>query len=177
MKKIETALDKVLIIEPDVFGDDRGFFLESYTKWKYENLGIDCEFVQDNHSRSVKGVIRGLHFQREPGQAKLVRCTKGRIFDVAVDIRALSPTFGEWIGVELSERNKLQLYIPVGFAHGFAALDDLNDVQYKCDSFYDPETEDQIAWNDPDIGIEWPVKEPIISERDKKCQSLKKYLE
>ena len=159
-------LEGLLIIEPDVYEDERGFFMESWNKRKYEEAGIDCEFVQDNHSSSVRGVIRGLHFQTHPGQAKLVRCTRGKIWDVAVDLREGSKTYKKWFGVELSEHNKKQFFIPVGFAHGFAALDEVNDVQYKCSSFYDPETESGIAWEDPEIGIDWPIEDPLISQRD-----------
>ncbi len=172
MKVHTTALEGILIIDPDVFGDDRGFFLETYNKKKYQEAGINCEFVQDNHSRSIKGVIRGLHYQRYPGQAKLVRCTKGRIFDVAVDIRKGSKTFGKWIGIELSEENKRQIFIPVGFAHGFATMEDLNDVMYKCSNPYDPKTESGIAWNDRTIGVEWPITDPIISNRDSNNPTL-----
>ena len=172
MKKIETDLEGVWIIEPDVFGDERGFFLESYSKRKYEELGIKCEFVQDNHSRSSKGVIRGLHYQSHPGQDKLIRCTRGRIFDVAVDIRKGSKTFGKWISVILSEQNKKQLFIPKGFAHGFATLDEDNEVLYKCSAHYDPETESGYMWNDPKINVKWPIKDPMISERDQNNPNL-----
>lgn len=175
MKVEETKLEGVLIIEPDVFGDSRGFFLETYQKERYEEHGIKCDFVQDNHSRSVKGTIRGLHFQVSPAQDKLVRVTRGRVFDVAVDIRKDSPTFGEWVGVDLSEENKKQLFVPIGFAHGFCALEDTNDFEYKCSSYYNPKTEIGIAWNDPDIGVEWPIENPILSERDKNNQSFQEY--
>ena len=176
MKAIKTELEGILIIEPDVYEDGRGFFLESYNKTKYEDIGLDHNFVQDNHSHSGKGVIRGLHFQTNPGQAKLIRCTRGRIFDVSVDIRKESKTYGMWFGIELSEENKRQIFIPIGFAHGFATLDEINDVEYKCSSLYNPETESGFAWNDPHIRIEWPIENPILSKRDKEYQDQMKYI-
>ncbi len=176
MKVIKTELEGVIIIEPDVFEDERGFFMESYSKKKYEVIGITSDFVQDNHSRSVKGVVRGLHYQSFPGQAKLVRCIKGKIWDVAVDIRKDSTTLGKFVGVELSEKNRKQLFVPADFAHGFASMGRVNDVFYKCGTYYDQKTEYGIAWNDPDISVKWPVKDPIVSDRDRKNMSFKEYL-
>lgn len=166
LKVTTTFLNGVLLIEPKIHRDPRGIFYESYVKEKYEKYGIWSEFVQDNHSISQKNVLRGLHYQVGIGQEKLVRVTRGEIFDVAVDIRKNSPTFRKWIGIYLSEKNHKQLYIPVGFAHGFCVLSDMAEVLYKCSSLYSPEDERGIMWNDPDIGIEWPVKNPILSERD-----------
>ena len=157
-----------MVIEPDVFGDERGFFLESYNKEKFAEKGIDVEFVQDNHSRSQRGVLRGLHFQKPPfAQDKLVRVTRGRVFDVAVDLRPDSPTFGQWEGVELSEENKKMFFIPQGFAHGFLALGEIVDFQYKVSNFYSKKSEGGVIWNDQDIGVKWPIKKGIVlSERD-----------
>jgi dTDP-4-dehydrorhamnose 3,5-epimerase len=162
------ALPDVLIIEPRVFRDDRGFFVETYHALRYRAAGIDVEFVQDNHSRSVRGTLRWLHWQTAPHpQAKLVRVLEGEILDVAVDIRPGSPTFGRSASVTLSADNFRQLFIPVGFAHGFCVLSEVADVSYKVSSYYDPQTEAGIAWDDPDIGIEWPISEPQLSERDR----------
>ncbi|HHX63303.1 MAG TPA: dTDP-4-dehydrorhamnose 3,5-epimerase [Chloroflexi bacterium] len=172
MKVIETRLPGVLIVEPDVFGDNRGFFLESYSYRKYAEQGISDQFVQDNHSRSTRGVLRGLHYQSSPGQAKLVRVVTGGVYDVAVDIRHGSPTFGQWVGVTLSAENHRQLYIPVGFAHGFCVLSDVADFLYKVTSYYAPELERGIAWDDPDLAIDWPVDEPILSARDREHPRL-----
>jgi len=172
----KTKIEGPLIIEPDVFKDERGFFMESWSKKKFTDIGLDVDFLQDNHSRSIGNVVRGLHFQTFPGQAKLVRCVRGKIWDVAVDIRKDSPTIGKWAGVELSEENKRMFFIPVGFAHGFATLDDLNDVLYKCSSLYDPKTESGIAWNDPDIGVDWKLRNPLLSRRDMENQSFQEYL-
>ncbi|AHL23097.1 dTDP-4-dehydrorhamnose 3,5-epimerase [Thermococcus nautili] len=164
----------VVLIKPKVFGDERGFFMETYKKPDFERAGIKGEFVQDNHSRSRYGVLRGLHFQREPyAQAKIVRVVRGIIYDVAVDLRRNSPTFGKWVGVILSEFNKWQLYIPRGFAHGFVVLSDVADVVYKVDNVYAPDHEGGIIWNDPELGIDWLVDEPIVSEKDKKWPTLK----
>ena len=164
----------LILIEPKVFEDERGFFMEFYNLKDFNHFGIDVEFVQDNHSHSRKGVLRGLHYQLRPmEQGKLVRCVRGIIFDVAVDIRRGSPTYGEWVGVILSEENKNMLYIPPGFAHGFCVLSNEADVIYKVTNFYSPEHERGIIWNDPDIGIEWPIKDPILSERDSKLPTLK----
>ncbi|HLB35016.1 MAG TPA: dTDP-4-dehydrorhamnose 3,5-epimerase [Gemmatimonadales bacterium] len=166
MKVIGTALPGVVIIEPKVFGDDRGFFLETYHQQRYAAAGIPEQFVQDNHSRSVPGTLRGLHYQRERPQGKLVRCVRGAIFDVAVDIRRGSPTFGKWVGVELSEDNKRQLYIPHGFAHGFCVPAVVSEMEYKCTDFYHPEDESGVIWNDPAIGIAWPIRNPVLSQKD-----------
>ena len=170
MKITKTKLDGVVIIEPDVFGDNRGFFMESWNKKKMEEAGLDYDFVQDNHSKStVKGTLRGIHFQKgNKAQAKLVRCVKGAVLDVAVDLRKNSPTFKQWIGVELSEENKKQLLIPRGFGHGFVTLTDDVEFLYKADNYYAPEADAGIRWNDPEIGVEWGVINPILSEKDKK---------
>ncbi len=169
MNFIKLDIPGLVIIEPSVFADDRGFFLESYNKKVFSENGIDVEFVQDNHSRSSKGVLRGLHFQKPPfAQDKLVRVTKGEVFDVAVDIRPDSPTFGRWSGTILSEDNKKMFFIPQGFAHGFLVLSDVADFQYKCSNFYSKESEGGVLWNDPQIGIDWPLKENLIlSDKDK----------
>lgn len=172
MKVIPTALPGVLLIEPRVFGDDRGFFMETYNEGRFAEHGIAAAFVQDNHSRSSKNVLRGLHFQEPNAQGKLLRVSRGSIFDVAVDVRRGSPTFGKWFGAELSEQNKLQIWIPVGFAHGFWVLRDHTDVLYKCTALYDPATERSILWNDPQIGIEWPEGEPILSAKDRAAPPL-----
>jgi dTDP-4-dehydrorhamnose 3,5-epimerase len=163
-----TPLPDLMIVEIDYFKDERGFFMESWNKRDFADAGIPHDFVQDSHSSSTYGVLRGMHYQdmRAP-QGKLVRCTIGRILDVAVDLRASSPTFGQWHGEELSADNKKQLYVPVGFAHGFATLSDYCEVQYKQTALYDPKAEGGIAWNDPDIGIEWPYTAPILSAKDK----------
>jgi len=170
--RIETKLDGLVVIEPDVFGDDRGFLVETYRGDLWPELGVDLDFVQHNHSRSVRGTLRGLHFQTEPGQAKLVRCSSGRIFDVAVDLRRDSPTFGQWEGHELDDRAHRQLLVPIGFGHGFCVLSDEADVDYQLSSYYDPATESGVAWDDPDIGVEWPIDEPLLSERDKTAPKL-----
>ncbi|MCV9878026.1 dTDP-4-dehydrorhamnose 3,5-epimerase [Brenneria izbisi] len=168
MQVIETKIYGAKIIEPKVFGDARGFFLETFEKRRYQQmLNIDLDFVQDNHSRSSKGVLRGLHFQRTNPQGKLVRVVCGEVFDVAVDIRPESPTYGKWHGVILSEENKTQFWLPPGLAHGFAVLSDTADFEYKCTDYYNPQDEDCLLWNDPEIGIEWPEFNPILSEKDK----------
>jgi dTDP-4-dehydrorhamnose 3,5-epimerase len=172
MKVIPTALPGVLLIEPRVFGDDRGFFMETYNEARFAEHGIAGNFVQDNHSRSASRVLRGLHFQEPNGQGKLLRVTQGSIFDVAVDVRRGSPTFGKWFGAELNEENKLQIWIPPGFAHGFWVLRDDTDVLYKCTALYDPSSERSILWNDPEIGIEWPRGQPILSEKDRTAPRL-----
>ncbi len=156
----------MLIIEPNFFGDERGFFIETYRVDAFRAAGIDDVFVQDNHSRSARGVLRGLHYQEPNAQGKLVRCTRGAIFDVAVDIRHGSPSFGRWFGIELSEANKLMLRVPPGFAHGFCALEDGSDLVYKCTTLYDPAADRAILWNDPAIGIEWPIASPVLSAKD-----------
>ena len=165
MRVSKTPIDGLLIIEPKIFVDPRGMFYEVYSESRYEEHGIPC-FIQDNHSISKKGVLRGLHYQVNPGQGKLVRVTRGEIFDVAVDIRKQSPTYGKWWGLSLSETNKFQLYIPVGFAHGFCVLSESAEVLYKCSDYYSPENERGILWDDPDLAIDWPVKDPILSEKD-----------
>jgi dTDP-4-dehydrorhamnose 3,5-epimerase len=171
-KRIDTKLDGLVVIEPDVFGDDRGFLVETYRGDLWHELGVDFDFVQHNHSRSLRGTLRGMHFQTEPGQAKLVRCSSGRIFDVAVDLRRDSPTFGQWEGHELDDRAHRQLLIPIGFGHGFCVLSDEADVDYQLSSYYDAATESGVAWDDPDIGVEWPIDEPLLSERDKAAPKL-----
>jgi dTDP-4-dehydrorhamnose 3,5-epimerase len=171
---IETALPGVLILEPRVFGDARGFFMETWNAAAFAAAGLDLAFVQDNHSRSQKGVLRGLHFQNPGPQGKLVRVTNGAVFDVAVDLRASSPTFGQWVGVELSAGNKRMFWVPEGFAHGFLTLEDDTDFLYKCTAPYAPASEFTLAWNDPAVGIEWPVAalDPIISEKDARGLAL-----
>lgn len=175
MEITKTKLDGVVIIEPNVFGDNRGFFMESWNKKKMEEAGLYYDFVQDNHSKStVKGTLRGIHFQKgDKAQAKLVRCVKGAVLDVAVDLRKNSPTFKQWVGVELSAENKKQLLIPRGFGHGFITLTDDVEFLYKADNYYAPEADAGIRWNDPDIGVEWGVKSPILSEKDKNNPFLK----
>ena len=167
-------IEDVILVKPKVFGDSRGFFMESYKKSDFFANGIDVEFNQDNHSKSTKGVLRGLHYQANPyGQAKLVRCSKGRIYDVAVDIRPDSKTFGQYVKVELSEENKHMLYIPVGFAHGFVALTEEVELLYKASGEYAPQADRGIIWNDKDINIDWEIDfEPLLSEKDKKQPSL-----
>jgi dTDP-4-dehydrorhamnose 3,5-epimerase len=167
MKVLETAIADAVIIEPKVFGDDRGFFLETFQADRYaEKAGITHAFVQDNHSRSSYGVLRGLHFQKTKPQGKLVRVVSGEVFDVVVDIRLNSPTYGMWEGVSLSAENKKQFWIPPGLAHGFLVLSDTADFEYKCTEYYDPDDEGCLAWNDPDLAIEWPNSEPLLSEKD-----------
>lgn len=169
MKITKTKLDGVVIIEPDVFGDNRGFFMESWNKKTMSELGLDYDFVQDNHSKStVKGTLRGIHFQKgDKAQAKLVRCIKGAVLDIAVDLRKNSPTFKQWVKVELSAENKKQLLIPRGFGHGFVTLTDDVEFLYKADNYYAPEAEVGVRWDDPDIGVVWNIQNPILSEKDK----------
>jgi dTDP-4-dehydrorhamnose 3,5-epimerase len=171
---IETTLPGVLILEPRVFGDERGFFMETWNAAAFAEAGLDLAFVQDNHSRSQKGVLRGLHFQNPCPQGKLVRVANGAVFDVAVDLRESSPSFGQWVGVELSAQNKRMLWVPEGFAHGFLTLEDDTDFLYKCTAPYAPGSEFTLAWNDPAVGIAWPVDdlEPLISAKDAKGLSL-----
>ncbi len=169
MNVIETAIPGLLILEPKVFGDARGFFMESYNAKAFQDgTGLDVTFVQDNHSRSGKGVLRGLHYQVEQAQGKLVRVTRGSVFDVAVDLRKSSPTFGQWAGVELSEENNRQLWIPPGFAHGFLVTSDSADFLYKTTDYYAPQFERSLAWNDPTVGVEWPLAgvAPLLSAKD-----------
>ena len=173
MKVETTPLEGVLLITPQVFGDDRGFFMETFNATKTADQGLPELFVQDNHSRSSKGVLRGLHYQYPQWQGKLVRTIAGEIFDVAVDIRQDSPTFGQWFGAYLNDENKQQLYVPPGFAHGFCVTSDIADVAYKCTSDYQPEQDVGIHWNDPDIAIDWPIQEPLISAKDAKAPLLK----
>jgi dTDP-4-dehydrorhamnose 3,5-epimerase len=170
-----TAIPDVLLLEPKVFGDSRGFFFESFNEQDFaQATGLNVKFVQDNHSRSAKGVLRGLHYQLQQPQGKLVRVVRGAVFDVAVDIRRSSPTFGHWAGCELSENNHRQLWVPPGFAHGFVVLSDSADFLYKTTDYYAPAHEHCIAWNDPDIGIEWPAgMEPQLSEKDMTGMTLK----
>lgn len=178
MNIIQTKIPDVLIIEPRVFGDERGFFFESYNEQAFaDKAGITLKFVQDNHSRSVKGVLRGLHYQIEQTQGKLVRAAVGAVYDVAVDIRKSSPTFGHWVGCMLSAENKQQLWVPPGFAHGFVVVSDVAEVLYKATDFYAPQHERSILWNDPDIGIEWPMDlmgdcEIMLSQKDQSGKSL-----
>ena len=166
MRFLSTELPGVLIIEPDVYRDSRGFFLESYHLQRYRDGGIPLSFVQDNHSHSLRGTIRGLHAQRRRPQGKLLRVIEGKIFDVAVDIRRGSPTFRRWVGIDLSSENFRQCYIPPGFAHGFAVLSSSAQLEYKCTDYYDPTDELGVLWNDPEIGIAWPVENPILSAKD-----------
>lgn len=170
MKITKTKLEGVVIIEPDVFGDNRGFFMESWNQKKMEEAGLFYNFVQDNHSRSsVKGTLRGIHFQKgDKAQAKLVRCVRGAVLDVAVDLRHDSPTYKQWVAVELSEDNFKQLLIPRGFGHGFITLTDDVEFLYKADNYYAPEADGGIRWNDPEIGVDWCIENPILSEKDKK---------
>jgi dTDP-4-dehydrorhamnose 3,5-epimerase len=163
-----TPLSGLVVIKPQIFSDDRGWFLESYHQERFRENGVNVDFVQDNHSRSIKGTLRGLHFQSHPGQAKLIRCTAGRIWDVAVDIRPESPTFKKWYGLNIDAETGTQIFIPVGFAHGFVVLSEWAEVQYKCSWFYDAKTESGFRWNDASIGVEWPLAgiTPILSKRD-----------
>ncbi len=173
MKFIETTLRGIVLIEPDVFNDPRGYFLETYHAEKYADAGIVGPFVQDNFSHSVRGTLRGLHYQFRRAQGKLVMALDGLVFDVAVDIRRGSPTFGQWVGVELSGENKRQLYIPPGFAHGFCVLSDTADVLYKCTDVYSPANERGIIWNDPTLAIAWPITEPLVSQKDRGYPTLR----
>ncbi len=167
MRAVATSVPGVLVVEPDVHRDARGFFIETYQAEKYEALGIRDRFVQDNHSRSASGTLRGLHLQVQRPQAKLIRVVEGEIYDVAVDVRRGSPTFGKWIGLTLSAENFLQCYVPVGFAHGFAVTSEVAQVEYKCSDLYDRTCEVGIAWDDPALAIEWPVARPVLSDRDR----------
>jgi dTDP-4-dehydrorhamnose 3,5-epimerase len=173
MKVIETAIPGVLIIEPKVFGDSRGFFLEIFQATRYAEAGMPEPFVQDNHSHSAKGVLRGLHFQKQYPQGKLVYVTQGIVFDVAVDIRKDSPTFGKWVGITLSSEKHQQFYVPPGLAHGFCVVSEQADFHYKCTDYYHPEDEGSIRWDDPDIGIEWPINHPLLSTKDANAPYLK----
>ena len=173
MKISHSKLKGCVIIEPRVFGDDRGFFLETFQAVRYkQEAGIDLPFVQDNHSRSARGVLRGLHFQKTKPQGKLVRVVRGEVYDVAVDIRKGSATFGQWEGVILSEDNKKQFWVPPGFAHGFVVLSDTADFEYKCTDYYDPSDEGSILWSDPDLDIPWPIANPVLSAKDESAKRL-----
>jgi dTDP-4-dehydrorhamnose 3,5-epimerase len=177
IRVIPTALAPVRVIETDFFRDERGFFMESYHRERYRERGVVCDFVQDNHSSSAQDVLRGIHYQGEPApMTKLVRCTVGAIWDVAVDLRAGSPTFGRWVAVELSAQNMKQILVPAGFGHAFLTLTEPAEVQYKCSCYYTPEAEGTVAWNDPDIGIAWPCASPTLSRKDREAPSLKDYL-
>ena len=172
MRVVRAEIPDILLIEPDVHRDARGFFMETYHSEKYQQLGIHHAFVQDNHSRSVQGTLRGLHLQRTHLQGKLVRVVTGEIYDVAVDVRRGSPTFGRWVASTLSAGNHLQCWIPAGFAHGFCVVSDAAEVEYKCTTFYDPQDEIGIAWNDAALNIEWPIDAPLLSDRDRRNPSL-----
>ena len=172
MKFVPTNIPDVILVKPTVIEDHRGFFMESYHIEKFKLGGIDCIFVQDNHARSVQNTLRGLHFQVKYAQSKLLRCLKGKVFDVAVDIRMGSAYFGKWVGIELSEGNKYQLYIPEGFAHGYYVISETAEIAYKCSDIYHPNHEEGIRWDDPEIGIEWPGTEPLLSEKDIKLPML-----
>ncbi len=174
MNRVATTLEGPILIEPAVHGDSRGFFVETYRKNEYERLGIVEDFVQDNHSRSARGVVRGIHFQLPPGQAKLVRCSRGTIMDVVVDLRRGSPTYSQWEAHELSDENQRQLYVPIGFGHGFCVLSEVADVIYKVSGYYDPSIERGIAYDDPDVGVDWPSDiELSVSERDATAPRLR----
>ncbi len=169
MEKIATAIADVFMIAPGVFGDDRGFFFESYNRRSMAALGIEQDFVQDNHSRSARGVLRGLHYQIRQPQGKLVRVVAGEVFDVAVDLRRASPTFGQWVGMTLSAENKRMAWVPPGFAHGFYVVSETAEVLYKASDYYAPEHERSLLWNDPVLGVEWPLSgEPLLSDKDRK---------
>jgi dTDP-4-dehydrorhamnose 3,5-epimerase len=172
VKIVDLELPGLKLIQPDVLRDERGFFLETYSVERYRAAGIDVPFVQDNHSRSVKDTLRGLHYQSQPGQAKLVRVIVGRIWDAAVDIRPSSPTFGKWVGVELDADKHEQIFIPVGFAHGFCVLSDVAEVEYKVSSPYDGKTERGFSYADPEVAVAWPVKTPLLSKRDQQAESF-----
>lgn len=174
MELTATTIDGVVVIEPDVFGDDRGFFMESWNRRSFADLGLDLDFVQDNHSRSARGVLRGLHYQNPNPQGKLVRVVSGAVFDVAVDLRKSSPTFGKWFGVELNASNRRMLWMPPGIAHGFLSLADDTDFIYKCVGYYDAANEHGLLWNDPAVGIEWPLNgiDPTLSAKDRVAAPL-----
>ena len=177
MKFQPSEIPDIIIIEPDVHRDARGFFLESYNERKYREAGVPATFVQDNHSRSMRRTLRGLHAQRRRPQGKLVRAIEGEIFDVAVDVRRGSPTFGRWVGVRLSAENFKQIYVPPGFAHGFCVLSELAQVEYKVTDFYDPTDELGLLWNDPEVGIQWPVPEPLLSPKDSSAARLREIMD
>jgi dTDP-4-dehydrorhamnose 3,5-epimerase len=173
VKITPTPLAGVLIIEPKVFADHRGFFLETYNEQRYQENGLPLRFVQDNHSRSTRGILRGLHYQIKKPQGKLVWCVQGEIYDVAVDVRRGSPTYGQWFGMTLDSTKKQQLYVPPGLAHGFAVVSETAEVYYKCTDFYDPKDEGGIIWNDPDLKITWPIDQPTLSPKDAALPALK----
>lgn len=174
MKAESTGLEGVVLVKPTVHGDERGFFLETWRADRYaELIGPGLSFVQDNHSRSRRGVLRGLHFQTRRPQGKLLRCVTGTIYDVAVDVRPDSPAFGRWIGVTLSGENKHQLYVPPGFAHGFQVVSDVADVEYKCTDYYDPAGEGGVRWDDPELAIDWPIGTALVSEKDRRLPALR----
>ena len=174
MKVTESGIKGVYTIEPDVYIDDRGFFMETFHRERYRKLlGINLDFVQDNISRSSKNVLRGMHFQRNYPQGKIIKVSRGEILDVIVDLRKDSPTYGTWESFKLSEQNKLQVWIPPGFAHGFLVMSDSADFEYKCTEYYHPEDEHCLMWNDPEVAIDWPINDPILSEKDKRGLSLK----
>ncbi|MGH1440925.1 MAG: dTDP-4-dehydrorhamnose 3,5-epimerase [Cellvibrionaceae bacterium] len=174
MNVIETCLAGVVIIEPKVFGDERGFFLETFQRDRYRELaGIELDFVQDNHSRSAQGVLRGLHFQKTKPQGKLVRVVTGEVFDVAVDINPASPSYGKYASAILNDKNKRQFWVPPGYAHGFVVLSEFADFEYKCTDYYDPSDEGSLIWDDPDVGIDWPLESPTLSEKDRVAPTLK----
>jgi dTDP-4-dehydrorhamnose 3,5-epimerase len=170
-------LNGIKVVAPEVFEDERGFFMEVFRVDQYKELGLPYEFVQDNHSRSQKGVLRGLHFQWEPPMGKLMRVTYGSAYLVAVDIRKGSPTLGRWFGIEISAKNKKQVWAPAGFARGFCVLSDFAEIQYKCTGIYNNKGESGILWNDPEIGVNWPVKDPVLSQKDQSAQTLAQWLE
>ena len=183
-KRSETGIRDLIVIEPTVFGDNRGFFLETYSKRDFLEIGISMEFVQDNHSKSKKGVLRGLHFQLKNSQGKLVRVTNGSVLDIAVDLRRESNTFGKYFSIEISKKNRKMLFIPKGFAHGFLALENDTEIEYFCDEYYSPEFDSGILWNDKDINIEWnfekynlKIEDILLSEKDKKLQTFKEFVE
>lgn len=175
MEVCALAIPDLKLVTPRVFPDHRGFFLESYQEARYADAGISVRFVQDNHARSTLGTLRGLHYQSSPGQAKLVRAVRGRVFDVAVDIRPDSPTFGRWAGVELDAETHQQLFIPVGFAHGYCVLSEIAEVEYKVSSYYDAAAEMSLRWNDPEIGVAWPAVTPVLSARDEQAEAFAAY--
>lgn len=175
---ISTPLPDLFVVEIAPIKDERGFFIESYHQRAFAEEGLTVTFVQDNHSRSRAGVVRGLHYQDMTApMAKLIRCTRGAVFDVAVDLRVGSPAFGRWFGLELTEENHRQLFVPIGFAHGFAVLSDVADIQYKCSNYYSPASEGAVLWCDPEIGITWPISEPVLSRRDQTAMTLRDYVE
>jgi dTDP-4-dehydrorhamnose 3,5-epimerase len=172
-----TPIEGLLLVRPRIFNDERGFFYESYNAAVFERVGLPAIWLQDNHARSGRGTLRGMHFQLGPGQGKLVRCTQGHVWDVAIDIRPGSPTFGQWHGIELNDESRVMYYVPAGFAHGYCVLSETAEVQYKCTTVYDAALECEFAWNDPEIGVRWPVIDPILSKRDVNARSFAEYLQ